>query len=253
MELEQKTGFKGLLDIKEFQLFKKTLIDLNKLITEIKFKISKNGIKARILDPSSIALIEIEFKAYKFNSYFLNDDLEIALNLKDLKNLLSSIDNKARIEIKVNSDKLIITEFIGSSLNTYELSLLDLENIKFVDIPKIDKQYLNTYKLDNKVFYKTIKDLVKVNTSLEIAFNNKDLVFIAKNDYNSIKKQIDHILVNMNYDTLKAKYSLDYLKAMVNNYFKSINISYGNDYPITLFYNNDFVSLTYILAPRVEN
>ncbi len=57
-------------------------------------------------------------------------------------------------------------------------------------------------------------------------------------------------------DKIKAKYSIEYLKKMMNGakLANKVGIYFNNDYPLKLEYKTvDKVMLSFILAPRVEN
>ena len=54
----------------------------------------------------------------------------------------------------------------------------------------------------------------------------------------------------------KAKYSVEYLKKMINGskLADTVTIQFNKDYPLKLDYKTvDKLSLSFILAPRVEN
>ncbi|MFH1053553.1 MAG: hypothetical protein V1740_04020, partial [Candidatus Woesearchaeota archaeon] len=56
--------------------------------------------------------------------------------------------------------------------------------------------------------------------------------------------------------TVKAKYSVEYLKKMVQGgkLADKVMVQFNKDYPLKLSYVSvDRVSLSFILAPRVEN
>ena len=57
-------------------------------------------------------------------------------------------------------------------------------------------------------------------------------------------------------DKVKAKYSIEYLKKMINGskLSEEVLVQFNTDYPLKLEYKSvDKVMLSFILAPRVEN
>jgi DNA polymerase III sliding clamp (beta) subunit (PCNA family) len=82
----------------------------------------------------------------------------------------------------------------------------------------------------------------------------------AEGELNQAKiemKEDESTRISMNGDErVKAKYSIEYLKKMINGSKLSdeVIIQFNKDYPLKLEYKTvDKVMLSFILAPRVEN
>ncbi len=88
----------------------------------------------------------------------------------------------------------------------------------------------------------------------------KKFTLHAEGDLNQARidiKEDENTKVTMNGDEkIRAKYSIEYLKKMINGSKLSddVLIQFNKDYPLKLEYKTvDKVMLSFILAPRVEN
>ncbi|HII72199.1 TPA: hypothetical protein HA265_05585 [Candidatus Woesearchaeota archaeon] len=90
--------------------------------------------------------------------------------------------------------------------------------------------------------------------------DNKILTVLAEGDLSKARIEIpskgDTIIVSDSHDTIKAKYSIEYLKKMItaSKLADDVTIQFNNDYPLKLEYKAvDKLFLSFILAPRVES
>ena len=66
----------------------------------------------------------------------------------------------------------------------------------------------------------------------------------------------DNVKIETRDETVKSKYSIEYLKKMVagSKISNEVSIQFNKDYPLKLSFKEvDKVLLSFILAPRVEN
>jgi DNA polymerase III sliding clamp (beta) subunit (PCNA family) len=76
------------------------------------------------------------------------------------------------------------------------------------------------------------------------------------NAFIEIKADENTIITSDAEDTFKSKYSLEYLKKIINGskISERVSIHFNTDYPLKVQYQIvDKIKLSFILAPRVDN
>ena len=95
--------------------------------------------------------------------------------------------------------------------------------------------------------------------SVTLLADKTKLVIAAEGDLSKASIEIkasEDTVIDAKADSAKAKYSIEYLKKMIEGSKLSdrVTIRLSNDYPLRLDYKQiDKVALSFILAPRVEN
>ena len=129
-------------------------------------------------------------------------------------------------------------------------------------------------KIPNPLFFKQQLEKQTPKISLDEAIEDADIVaesvnFVAEKNKFTILAEGDLSKVNIEMpkgdnvniavdtaDTVKAKYSIEYLKKMMqaSKLSEEVSIQFNKDYPLKLEYKEiNKVMLSFILAPRVEN
>ena len=104
----------------------------------------------------------------------------------------------------------------------------------------------------------SIDDADIVGESVTFIAEPKKFTVLAEGDLNKAQIEIsadDDTEIKAE-QTVKAKYSVEYLKKMVQGgkLADKVSVQFNKDYPLKLSYVSvDRVSLSFILAPRVEN
>jgi proliferating cell nuclear antigen PCNA len=154
-------------------------------------------------------------------------------------------ENRLKIELKSNTTR------------TFYLPIIDIEE-KEQKVP--DLKFPVSIKTSSSVLNEAIEDVDVVGESVAFIAEPKKFILQAEGDLNQAKieiKEDDATKVSINGDErVKAKYSIEYLKKMINGSKISddVVIQFSKDYPLKLDYKTvDKVMLSFILAPRVEN
>ena len=85
---------------------------------------------------------------------------------------------------------------------------------------------------------------------------DKKLIISAAGDTNRAVSETKGVVTELGEDKIvKTKYSIEYLEKMLGNKLsKNLKISLGKEYPMKIIYANDTgTTITYILAPRIDN
>ena len=145
----------------------------------------------------------------------------------------------------------------SNTIRTFNLPIIELEE-KEQKVP--DLKFPVTIKTSSSILNEAIADVDVVGESVAFIAEPNKFTLQAEGDLSQAKieiKEDDETKISMNSDEkVKAKYSIEYLKKMINGSKLSddVVVQFNKDYPLKLEYKTvDKVMLSFILAPRVEN
>ena len=244
------------LTLAEPKYLKDSVSIISELVNEARFKITQNGIELIAMDPANVAMVIFKLLSSCFAEYQLKEEVSLGINLLNLKQVLRRAKPTDVLTLELEEGKLSI-QFKGSSTRTFSLPIIESEE-KEQKVPEL--VFPVQIKTTSTILNEAIEDVDVVADS--VAFVAEPGVFIikAEGDLSKAKIEIkpsDDTKMTMDADeTLKAKYSIEYLKKMINGSKLSddVTISFNKDYPLKLDYKVvDRLSLSFVLAPRVEN
>lgn len=245
------------LTLAEPGYLKESISIISDLVNEARFKITPNAIELVAMDPANVAMVIFKLLSSTFTEYDVNKDIEIAINLSNLKQVLRRASPKDILTLEMSADNRLKIELKSNTVRTFNLPLIELEE-KEQKVP--DLKFPITIKTSSSTLNEAIADVDIVGESVAFIAEPKKFTLQAEGDLNQAKieiKEDDNTKVSTNSDAqVKAKYSIEYLKKMINGSKLSdeVVVQFNKDYPLKLEYKAvDKVMLSFILAPRVEN
>src|SRR3989344_945833 len=79
------------LTLSETRLLKDSIAIIADLVTEVRFRITKNGVELTAMDPANVAMVIFKLLSSAFAEYAVAQDTVLALNLNDLKGVLRRV------------------------------------------------------------------------------------------------------------------------------------------------------------------
>ncbi|MEM4247445.1 MAG: hypothetical protein QXF14_03940 [Candidatus Woesearchaeota archaeon] len=153
-------------------------------------------------------------------------------------------------------NKLQIT-LKGSTTRTFSLPIIDIED-KEQRIPNLS--FPVSVQTSSSVLNDAIEDADIVAESVTFAAEPNKFSVSAEGDLSKAHIEINHgndtKVTTESQSKIKAKYSIEYLKKMIQagKLSDTVNVCFNQDYPLKLEYKVvDRLLLSFILAPRVEN
>ena len=244
------------LTLAEPSYLKESITIISDLVNEARFKVTPNAIELVAMDPANVAMVIFKLLSSCFTEYDVEKDTEITINLSNLKQVLRRASPKDMLTIELEENRLKIT-LKSSTTRTFNLPIIELEE-KEQKVP--DLKFPVTIKTSSSILNEAIADVDIVGESVTFIAEPKKFTLHAEGDLNQAKieiKEDEATKINTNSDEkVKAKYSIEYLKKMINGSKLSdeVTIQFNKDYPLKLEYKTvDKVMLSFILAPRVES
>jgi|TARA_B100001971_G_C18207218_1_gene548394 proliferating cell nuclear antigen len=243
------------LTLAEPSYLKESISIISELVSEAKFTITKDAVELIAMDPANVAMVVFKLFSSCFTEYDIKEDTQIAINLGNLKQVLRRVNANDMLTLELAENKLKL-EFTGSTKRTFHLPILEIEE-KEQKVP--DLSFPVTITCAPAVFTGAIEDADIVAESVSFEAEKGKFLINASGDLSDAAIEIpasDNVKIETGDETVKSKYSIEYLKKMVagSKISNEVSIQFNKDYPLKLSFKEvDKVLLSFILAPRVEN
>lgn len=244
------------LSLAEPKYLKDSISIISDLVNEGRFKISSNSIELVAMDPANVAMVVFKLLSSAFTEYEVKKDVELAINLSNLKQILRRAGPNDMLTLELEDNKLKI-QLKGHSIRTFGLPIIDLEE-KEQKVPEL--KFNATIQTTSNILNSAVEDADIVADSVSFLAEPKKFTVSAEGDLSQANievKEGDNTKIKIDgNEKVKAKYSIEYLKKMIgaSKLTDNVIIQFNKDYPLKLEYKTvDKVSLSFILAPRVEN
>ncbi len=245
------------LTLAEPKYLNESITIISDLVNEARFKVTKDSIELVAMDPANVAMVIFKLLSSTFTEYDVKKDVEIAINLSNFKQIMRRAKPNDMLTLELDPDNRLKIQLKGTNLRTFSLPIIELDE-KEQKIP--DLKFPVTIKIPSSTLNEAIEDVDVVAESVSFIAEPKKFSVSAEGDLSQAKiemKESEEIKIKVDgEERIKAKYSIEYLKKMINGskIADEVTIYFNKDYPLKLEYKIiDRVMLSFILAPRVEN
>ncbi len=244
------------LKIDNAKYWKDCISAIVSLVDEGLFNITKEGITLKAMDPSSISMISFTMPNKSFSKFSVEKPTSIGLNIENLDKMLSRTRDGESLVMK-DSDNKLLMEFIGpNGRRRYKLQLIDVKK-------SVEKEPNVDFDADIKMNGEPLKDIIKDAglISSYISFNASKNQFSvrARGDSGELEEfhETENSGIMKKMDAKKeaeSTFNLEFLENMVKSCppGNDIDIALKSSEPMKLGYNIGDASVTYFLAPYME-
>ena len=227
------------------------------IIDEGLFRVDKNGVSLLSPDRSMIAVVNFRLLPSAFDDFNVTGEELLGLNMSNLVSVIKRMKPADKV-ILTKQDNSNVLEILleGTGKRKFEIPLLDVKSEK----PPIDQlEFKGSAELESGVLEEGISDADIIDDSIVFEASPAGFKMWAKGDVSSTQLELnkgDSGLLKMDAsESMKARYPLEYLKKMIKaaKLTDKVHVQFAQDYPMRLeFKDIDKLSLSFILAPRVE-
>lgn len=242
------------LTLAEPKILKESMAIISELVTETRIQVNQDYLELIAMDPANVAMIIFKMPANSFAEYSIEEEEILSINLNNLKQILRRTKNSDVLTLEKTENKLKIV-MKDKSTRTFYLPLLELEDRK-QKIPSLD--FKSIVELPSSALSEAIDDVDVVSESVTLSTQDTKFKVSASGDLTKadVEMPADEEVQIKTTENHKSKYSTEYLKKMMagTKISDRVTVKFSNDYPLHLeFLEKDKVSLSFILAPRVDN
>jgi proliferating cell nuclear antigen len=238
-------------------LLKDSISVISDLVNEARFKITRDGIELVAMDPANVAMVIFKLLSSSFTEYDIQKEQEIAINLANFKQILRRVGASDILTLELTGENKLQIQLKGGTTRTFSLPLIEIEE-KEQRVPNLS--FPVAISTNSTVLNDAIADADIVAESVTFAAEQEKFTISAEGDLSKAHIEIKHgqdtSIKSQTPAKIKAKYSIEYLKKMINagKLANEVQILFNQDYPLKLeFKIVDKLLLSFILAPRVEN
>lgn len=241
-----------LLKLNEPKILSDAIGIISELVTEVRAKVSKQGLSIIAIDPANVALVSLKIPASAFSQIELDNETEIGLNLGDLKSVLRRCGAGSSLVLK-KEDNLLKMQIQDKVKRSFALALIDIDSEE-KQMPQLE--FVNRIEISSSHLSEAIEDASIVADACSLSTNKKENIFEvnAKGSLNASKTEFTADEAKMQIQDAKAKYSLEYLQKFIKaaKISEKVILQFSSDYPCRLDFKTASLELSFILAPRVE-
>ena len=231
------------------KIFSEIVGIISEMVLEVRIKVNNKGLSITAIDPANVAMILFKLPADAFSELEVEKEEILGVSLDNLKAVLRRVKAGSVLvmEKEENMLKIIIQDKIRKE---FSLALIDVEGDE-KPIPNLN--FVSKIEMTSVDFSEAIEDCNVVADSCSFISAPDNFVIQGKGNLNSFKSEFSDE-VNIQAEEASSKYSLEYLQKMIKGtkLTDKVVLNFGNDYPLKLEFNTPKVSLSFILAPRVE-
>ena len=247
------------LTLAEPKYLKDSIAIISELVTEGKFKISKDSVELVAMDPANVVMVIFKLLASSFVEYNVDKESDLALNLTNLKQILARAKPSDMLTLETDADNAKLkVELNGKSKRTFSLPIIESDD-REQKVPQL--KFPVTVKMNSSMFNDSIEDVDVVGESVTLMVDEeKKFVVKAEGDLSDAKIEVkgddDAKIESSEKEAVMAKYSIEYMKKIIkgSKLAPTAMVQFNTDYPLRLEYKVvDRAVLAFILAPRVDN
>ena len=241
-------------DAKEWKYL---IASLATLIDEANFVATSEGLKLRALDPSRIAMVDLEMPSEVFEEYEIDEEkIKIGVNFDDLNKVVKRGRADERVMFEVSERRLKVT-ILGKAERSFALPLIDVYGEE-LPVPRVT--FTVTAKMLSDVLKDALSDASLVSDSVKFRGETDYLLLSARSDRGEVEVRFSMDAGSLiDYEVeepASAAYSLSYLTDIVKKSAQLTDVTtlkFATNKPISLsFEMPGGGKLTFYLAPRME-
>jgi proliferating cell nuclear antigen len=242
------------LTLADTRLLKESVSIIADIVTEVRFKVTKNGLELVAMDPANVAMVVYKLLSSGFVEYDVKNERVLAVNLNEVKQVLKRLKPNDTLTLENPEAKLKLT-LKGASKREFLLPLIEVEE-KEQKVPSL--KFSVTVKTDAAVINDAIEDVDIIGESVAFVAAPKAFRISSSSDLSKADVEIladEKTSIEAKEET-RSKYSIEYLKKMIQGakLCDKVTVQFSKDYPLQLDYTvKDKLQLLFILAPRVDN
>src|SRR3989338_9940947 len=110
---------------------------ISELVNEARFKVTHNALELVAMDPANVAMVIYKLFSSCFAEYQVDQEVEIAINLNNLKQILRRSKNNDMLTLEVTPDNKLQIQLKSNTTRTFSIPIIEMEE-KEQKIPNLE-------------------------------------------------------------------------------------------------------------------
>jgi proliferating cell nuclear antigen len=222
---------------------------ISELVTEVRLKVSKEGMHLVAIDPASVAMVHFNIPAELFSVYEVDKDEVLGVNLDNLKSILRRCKLGSSLSLE-RAENLLRISIKDKIKRDFALALIDVEGEE-KEMPTWE--FSSVVKMDSQDFVDAIEDSMVVSDACTFIAEPGKFTIEAKG-LHSARTEFSSDEVEIYSNSGTARFSLEYLAKFIKGakISNKVEINFSDNHPMKINFPTGKVLLSFVLAPRVE-
>ena len=225
---------------------------VSELVTEVRIKINEFGLSISAMDPANVAMVGFKLPKSAF-SEFESDNEDLGVNLDNLKRILKRCGTKSSLFLE-RKENLLEIRIEDRVRRNFSLSLIEIEAEEIEFDEKIGRmEFTSKVEIDSSDFIASVEDCAVVSDACSFVIKEGKFIIESKG-LNSAMSEFSGDEAKIEAEDCKSRFSLEYLQKFIKGakiVDKTI-LNFANEHPLQVDFKNEHMSLSFILAPRME-
>ncbi len=232
------------------RLFSDIISIISEIVTEVKIKVTKEGVSLTAVDPANVALVHFRMPADLFAEYELEKEHTLGINLDNLKAVLRRCKPGSSLILE-RQDNLLKIGIQDRIKRDFSLALLDIDS---EDRSLPEWEFNSVIKMPSESLIEVIEDCLVVSDACTFSADPSKFI-VEAHGLNSARAEFSSDEVEIHSGNSIGRYSLEYLTKFAKGAKVSAraSISFSANHPLKLDFPTGNVVLSFVLAPRVEH
>jgi len=238
-----------LLKLDEPRLFVNLVSVASELVTEVRLKVSSEGMSLVAVDPASVGMVFFNIPSDLFSRFDVQKDETLGVNLDDLKGILRRVKPGSKLTLERDENMLRLT-VEDKIRRDFALALISVEGEQR-DLPQWE--FSSVIKMDSQSFVDVIEDCGVVSDACTFIAEPNRFIVEARG-LNSARAEFSSDEIEIASSNATARYSLEYLNKFIKGAKLSdkVSLNFSDNMPVRIDFTTGKVRLSFVLAPRVE-
>lgn len=241
------------------KIWKNILDAVSTLIDEADFNFDENGIKLRSMDPSHVAMVDLDWQKSAFEDYSCSKPTKARISIKGMLKLLKRVKSDENLEIVFDDEtKKINLTLKGKITKKFVIPTLEPGGGE-APTPKLT--FDSKIKILSRTLKEVLDDIQAVSDNVKLETTMEKFVLQAIGELSSATIEIEkgnESLLELDVKApSKAAFNLSYLTEIVKAGASTsdlLSLEFSTNKPIKLeFELPGQGKLSYYLAPRIES
>lgn len=227
------------------------------LVEEATFEASSEALIFRAMDPSHIALVDLQWPNTAFEKYECDKQFKFSIRVEDFVKLIGRTDAKDSVEIASTEEDALILRLMNGYKREFKIHLIESSS-GTAPLPKLE--FDARISMSKSVFEKVLGDISVIADQVTIGALKESVSFSGKSDVGSATITLDKNgadVLNLEVKAeAKASYNIDYLAGIskaIGGIAETVTCEFSSKKPARLEWklNEQGARVHFYLAPRI--
>ena len=238
--------------------WKAVVAAISALVEEATFEATAEGLTFRAMDPSHVALVDLNWPNSAFEKYTCDKQFKFTIRVEDLVKLIKRAEPKDSVEISSSNGQTLVLRMKNGYKREFQIHLIESS----YDPTPLPKLSFNTKMLViHETFGRILSDISAVADHVTIDSSASKMVFSGKSDRGSASITLDKANPDLSEldvkESSKATYGIDYLlniNKAAGSASPNIQCEYSSKMPMKLEFKlgESGGGMSFYLAPRID-